>query len=123
MFNVLYLTLQSLTSFNRRSAGMIPRVGWCENGLGTWVWEDLGCRGEMVARTREIRKNSGFESRCECHSFFFFFFFFHFLSFFFFFFFFFFVCVLHKTLFANYDSACIVKFTSNLRQIKPQVFL
>ena len=104
MFNVLYLTLQSLTylvSFNRRSAGMIPRVGWCENGLGTWVWEDLGCRGEMVARTREIRKNSGFESHCECHSFFFFFFFF-FFSF-----------VLHKTLFANYDSACIVKFTSN----------
>ena len=31
--------------------------------------------------------------------------------------------MLHKTLFANYDSACtIVKFKSSLRQIKLQVF-
>ena len=34
----------------------------------------------------------------------------------------FFLSVLHKTLFANYDSACIiVKFKSSLRQIKLQV--
>ena len=36
----------------------------------------------------------------------------------------FFLFMLHKILFANYDSACIiVKFKSSLRQIKPQVFL
>ena len=78
-----------------------------------------GARWDRVARKKENRKSGGFESHCECHPFFLFFFFF---SFFFIFSFLpsffclnnlFFLSMLHKTLFANYDSACIiVKFKS-----------
>ena len=73
MFNVLYLTLKSptcLVSFSRRSASMIPCLGRCDNGLGTWVWETGGVGCDRVERKREIRKSGGFESHCECHFFF-----------------------------------------------------
>ena len=123
----MYLTLQSptcLVSFSRRSAGMIPCLGRCENGPGPGSGKTGGAGWDRVARKKEIRKSGGFESHCEFHFFFFFFFFF---TFHFFFSFFclnnlFFLSMLHKTLFTNYNSACIfVKLKSSLRQIKLQV--
>ena len=58
MLNVLYLTLKSptcLVSFSRRSAGMIPCLGRCKNGLETWVWEYWGC---MVGQGSVKRKSA-----------------------------------------------------------------
>ena len=89
-----------------------------------------GAWWDRVARKTEIRKTGGFESHCECHSFFSssssssFVLLFHFLLFLLLLEQFIFSICLHKTLFANYDSSCIiVKYKSSLRRIKHSSFV